>query len=328
MRDGFGRRIDYLRVSITDRCNLRCRYCMPTDLPHVPHEQILRYEEILRVCGIAGELGVHRFRVTGGEPLTRKGATDFVAALRTLPGVEAVGMTTNGSLLLQHLPGLVNAGLSALNISLDTLRPDRYQSLTGRDELFRVLEGVQRALDAGLRVKINCVVLEGVNDDEVPDLAALAEKWPVDVRFIEVMPLGAARAFRPVPGDELLLRLQKIYPDLAPETPFAGERLAHQAGGPARHYQSKALKGRLGLIDPISRHFCGGCNRVRLSSQGFLRLCLYHETGLDVRALLRGGATDGEIKAAMEAAILGKPEGHRFGGGEYARLNGLSTIGG
>ncbi len=321
MRDGLGRGIDYLRVSLTDRCNLRCRYCMPEDLPSVPHERILRYEEILRLCGIATELGITRFRVTGGEPLVRRGAAEFLAVLRQVPGVQTLAMTTNGVLLAERMAALADARLDAVNISLDTLRPERYRAMTGLDGLAAVRAGIDAALTAGLRVKLNCVLIRGVNEDELLPLAALAEEQPMDVRFIELMPMGAAAGLRGVPGGEALAALRGAYPDLAPALE-AGE------GGPARYWRSTRLRGRIGFIDAISGHFCGGCNRVRLSSEGFLKLCLYHDKGADLRALLRGGADDAEIRAAMALAILNKPAGHRFGSEADANLGGLSGIGG
>ncbi len=321
MRDGFGREIDYLRVSITDRCNLRCQYCMPQELESVPHESILRFEEVLRLCEIAVRLGIRRFRVTGGEPLVRKGAADFLKELRQVPGVEFLAITTNGTLLKAYREQLAQARLDSVNISLDTLSKERYRRLTGFDGLADVLDGMDAALEAGIHVKLNCVLMRGVNQEDILPLAALAEAKPVDVRFIELMPLGAGRGFEGVRGAEALAVLRQKYPDLEPAPSGGG-------GGPARYFGSKGLLGRIGFISPISDHFCGGCNRVRLSSEGFLKLCLYHGEGTDLRALLRGGAGDGEIRAAMERAILAKPEGHRFGSGGDEQLSGLSRIGG
>lgn len=320
MIDAWGREINYMRVSITDRCNLRCRYCMPEDLPGIPHESILRYEEILRVCRIAGMLGIHRFRVTGGEPLARRGAARFLTSMRELEGVEFLGMTTNGALLMKELPELQAARLDSVNISLDTLSPGLYRELTGTDALFQVLGAICAALDMGIRVKLNCVLMRGINDGEVLALAKLAEERPVDVRFIELMPLGAGRGFSPVPGGEVLSELLSVYKDLAP--------VSSQGCGPARNYSSADLMGQIGFIDALSGHFCNQCNRVRLSSEGFLKLCLYHDHGVDLRALLRGGASDVEIQSVIEQAITQKPDGHHFGSTGDAELKGLSTIGG
>lgn len=320
MLDALGRDIHYLRISITDRCNLRCRYCMPVAIPSVPHEEILRYEEILRLCRIAVSLGITRFRVTGGEPLARKGAAEFLGALREVPGVETLGLTTNGVLLAETLERLRPAKLDWVNISLDTLSPQRYRELTGTDGLERVLAGLRGALAEGLAVKLNAVLMRGFNEDEILPLADMARKLPVDVRFIELMPLDAAKDMERIPGAEVLEALRKAYPNLAPS--------AAQGNGPARYWQSPSLLGRIGFINPLGEHFCGGCNRVRLSSQGFLRLCLYQEDGVDLRALLRSGAGDREIAQAMERGIRAKPVGHCLESGQDGGLTGLSSIGG
>lgn len=320
MLDALGRQINYMRISITDRCNLRCRYCMPQDIPSVPHEAVLRYEEVLRLCRIAVGLGITRFRVTGGEPLARKGAPEFLAALREVPGVETLGLTTNGVLLAETLERLRPAKLDWVNISLDTLSPQRYHSLTGTDGLQSVLAGIHGALEEGLAVKLNAVLMRGVNEDEILPLADMARRLPVDVRFIELMPVGAAQGMERIPGAEALAVIKKAYGDLTPS--------ATQGNGPARYWQSASLKGRIGFINALGEHFCGGCNRVRLSSQGFLRLCLYQEDGVDLRALLRSGVGDGEIARAMEQGIRAKPLGHCLDRGQDGGLQGLSGIGG
>ena len=320
MLDALDREINYLRISITARCNLRCRYCMPGDIPSVPHEAVLRYEEILRICRIAASVGITRLRITGGEPLVRKGAPELLAALRQVPEVETIALTTNGVLLAQYLDRLRPARLDWVNISLDTLSRSRYRDLTGVDGLPQAMEGILGALAAGLAVKLNCVLMRGINEDEILPLAELVLKLPLDVRFIELMPVGAARGLTRVPGTEVLRVLKSAYPDLIPA--------AARGNGPARYYHSPAFLGRVGFIDAIGEHFCGECNRVRLSSQGFLRLCLYHGEGLDLRGLLRSGADDGELRRAMEQAIGGKPEGHCLEAGDTGGLQGLSGIGG
>ncbi len=319
MIDRCGRTIDYLRVSITDRCNLRCRYCMPSDLPKAAHASILSYEEIQRLCGIFCELGIQHIRVTGGEPLVRKGCMGLLQALRGLPGLEALNLTTNGVLLSEHIPALAALPIDSLNISLDTLRSQRYKALTGYDGSGDVLRAIRQAVEAGMRVKLNCVVMRGVNEDELPDMAKLAQELPVDVRFIELMPLGAATAFEAVPGEEVLARLRREDPALAP--------VASRGAGPARYFASPSLQGRIGFINALTDHFCEGCNRLRLSSQGFLKLCLFHNDGIDLRTLLRTGAGDRQIREAIEVAIAKKPKGHAFGQ-SASELDGLSSIGG
>lgn len=311
MRDGFGRNIDYLRVSITDRCNLRCRYCMPEDLPSIPHPDILRYEELEQVCAIAAGLGVRTVRVTGGEPLVRRGCVDFLARLKAIPGIDHVTLTTNGVLLARWADRLAALGLDGVNVSLDTLEPERYRHMTGRDDFAQAWAGLEAVLAAGLPVKINCVPLRGHNEEELEAIAGLAERLPVDVRFIETMPMGA-EIFDPIPGGEILARLRAVYPDLR-------ENGASRGFGPARYYTSKALRGSVGFIDAVSHRFCESCNRVRLTSEGFLKLCLYHGHGVDLRALLRGGADDDAIAAAMTTAILVKPSEHHFFAADPAR---------
>ncbi len=305
MNDSLGRKIDYLRVSITDRCNLRCRYCMPGDLPFIPHVDILRYEEILRLCALAAKTGIQNVKVTGGEPLARKGCVDFVRALKAVRGIEHVTLTTNGVLLEPVIEELAGIGLDGVNISLDSLDRETYRQLTGRDALDGVWRSVQKAVEAGLRVKINCVAIRRLNDGEIPAIARLAEVRPLDVRFIELMPTGSGERLSGCSGAEILERLRSAYPDLAPDPTRHGF-------GPARYFRSARLQGAIGLIGAVSDHFCAACNRVRLTSEGFLKPCLCHHDGLDLRGLLRGGADDAEIEAAMERVIYTKPERHRF----------------
>ncbi len=322
MQDSLSRTIDYMRVSITDRCNLRCQYCMPNDLPWVEHSAILRYEEFLEICGATADLGIRTIKVTGGEPLARKGSVDFLARLKELPGIERVTLTTNGLLLEPHVAALAGMGLDGVNISLDTLRREVYQRLTGSDGLAKVLATLEKTVASGLKVKINCVPILGVNDGEVADIAALAAEIPVDVRFIELMPTASSQAFTGLSGEEVLFRLLEKYPDLSPTS----ERRGY---GPARYYASEGLLGRIGLIAAVSNHFCGECNRIRLTSQGFLKLCLYHEQGVDLRRLLRQGAGREELAAAIEEAILQKPQSHHFGQeDEKHGIKNMSRIGG
>lgn len=322
MTDAQGRKIEYMRISITDRCNLRCRYCMPEDLPLVGHESILRYEELLRVAKAAVSLGITSFRVTGGEPLARLGCVDFLRELCALPGATAVSITTNGVLLEPQIEALVSMGLAGLNISLDTLDRDTYRQLTGQDALAAVLRSLEAAVAAGLRVKLNCVPLAGVNEAGLAEVAALAERMPVDVRFIELMPTAAGQPFRSVPGEAVRAQIAARYPDLRP----TGER---RGLGPARYYKSGKLLGRIGFIDALTGHFCGGCNRVRLTSEGFLKLCIYHDAGVSLREPLRAGIAESELRAVMETAIKGKPARHQFGETNAAGgIQKMSGIGG
>lgn len=321
MLDQYGRAVDYLRLSITDRCNLRCRYCMPEDVPFIPHEAVLRYEEIIRVCSLAAELGIRTLKITGGEPLVRRDCVWLMRELKALPGIKHVTLTTNGVLLEENLPALKELGVDGINVSLDTLDPEAYRRVTGCGGLDRVLSGLQAAVRAGLRVKLNCVPLAETGLDGLLSLARLAETEPVDVRFIELMPIGHGRDCAPF-GQHLLERaVLDAWPELTPAE-------ARRGFGPARYYVSPRLRGAVGFIDAVSRGFCAGCNRVRLTSEGYLKLCLCHGDGLDLRALLRGGAPDAAVKAAMEAAIFGKPARHSFGAAVPEETRIMSQIGG
>lgn len=305
MTDQYGRKIDYIRISITDRCNLRCKYCMPEDLVSAGHECILRYEEILRLCALAVKLGITKFKITGGEPLVRLGCEDFIVRLKALPGVEQVTLTTNGLLLRQKLDALRAAGLDGVNISLDTLDERLYRSICGgHGSTAEVMGAVRDCCDSGMKTKINTVLLEE-NYAQAEQLAAVSETLPVDVRFIELMPIGYGDGMRRVSPDEVLRRLKVRWPDLQPTNEVRGN-------GPAHYYKSAALKGRIGFIDAVSHKFCAGCNRVRLTSTGQLKPCLCYDMGTDLRALLRSGSSDEELLEAMRACIMRKPKAHRF----------------
>lgn len=323
MLDQYGRSIDYLRISVTDRCNLRCRYCMPEPVDAVQHADILRYEEILRICRAAIELGITKFKVTGGEPLVRAGCTEFIAELKKQPGTQQVTLTTNGLLLEKNLDALADAGLDGVNISLDTTDNTRFQRITGytgngADTLLRVLE---ECCAKGLKTKINAVLLEETEAD-APALAAIAETLPVDVRFIELMPIGFGTAMRRVSPDDILSALRERWPDLAPTDERRGN-------GPAHYYKSDLLLGRIGFIDAVSHKFCADCNRVRLTSTGQLKPCLCYADSADLRALIRGGCTDGELKEALRASVYAKPRAHCFDtGAAVTERHAMSQIGG
>ncbi|MEA4899248.1 MAG: GTP 3',8-cyclase MoaA [Christensenellaceae bacterium] len=319
MKDALGREIDYLRVSITDRCNLRCRYCQPDGVEPVGHGDILTYEEIGRLVGVFASLGVKKVRVTGGEPLARRGWFGLLERLRRVPGIERLTMTTNAVALPPWVDHLAALKLDGLNVSLDSVDRAVYARMTGRDALSEVLAALDAALDEGIPVKLNCVPVRGVNEHGLADVAALAEARPVDVRFIELMPMGAGAALTGMPGDELLKLMAARYPGLAPDP-------ARRGSGPARYYEAPGLTGRIGFIDALSHRFCADCSRVRLTSQGYLKLCLGCDDGLDLRALLRGGADDGELRAGIERAVWAKPARHAFE--RAACPEGMSRIGG
>lgn len=323
MTDRYGRVIDYLRVSVTDRCNLRCKYCMPSGVQLTRHEDVLTYEEMLRICAVAAGLGIVNFKVTGGEPLTRKGLTGFVARLKALPGVRQVTLTTNGLLLPDALDAFCAADVDGVNISLDTLREVAYRNLTGcaggtPDEVRRAITA---CVDRGLKVKINTVLLEQTFED-ITDIAALAQELPADVRFIELMPIGEGVTMKGVPMEAALLRLRERWPDLHP----VDER---RGNGPARYFASRGLLGRIGFIDAVSHQFCGDCNRLRLTSTGKLKSCLCYEEGVDLRTRLRTGADDGALREALCAAVEYKPQAHCFSQqGEITEHGSMYEIGG
>jgi cyclic pyranopterin phosphate synthase len=306
LRDSQGRRIKYLRLSITGRCNFRCVYCMP-GRARTPPEEALSFDELLRCCALAAAWGVETIKVTGGEPLVRPGAAGFIAALKTLPGIRQVTLTTNGLLLEKDLDRLAAAALDGVNISLDTLDPENFRRITGRSGLDTVLRSLSAAVDRGLRVKVNCVPLRGINDHEIPALAALARDRPVPVRFIELMPLGAAASFEPLTGAEAAAALERRYGPLSPLSP--AEKLGN---GPAVYYRLKDFAGPIGFIQPLSRCFCGNCDRLRLTSQGFLASCLAGGPALDLRSLLRSGAGGRDLIEAVGDLAARKPAGRNF----------------
>lgn len=324
--DRFGRRIDYLRVSLTDRCNLRCVYCMPaTGMHFAPREELLRDEEFVRVIRLATEIGFRKFRLTGGEPTVRPGLPALVGAIRALPGVEEVAMTTNALLLPRLAPALAAAGLDRVNISIDTLDPDRFRRITRGGDIGKVFAGIRAAEAAGLApIKLNAVVVRGFNDHEVAALAGLTREHPWQVRFIEIMPLDGvfevARE-RLVPSAESRAAIEARWGALTPE--------AHaNPADPARPYRLPGAAGTVGFISSVTENFCAGCNRMRLTAEGKLRLCLLRPDELDLRPLLRAGATDAALRAALRDGIWRKPWGHGLHDGLLPVGRGMSQIGG
>lgn len=307
MRDGFGRQIEYIRVSVTDRCNLRCIYCMPREgVPSVPHREILTFDEICRLCRAAAGLGISRVKLTGGEPLVRKGVEVLVKELKRLPGIEQVTLTTNGTLLRDQLEGLTAAGLDAVNISLDTLDRERYSQVTRGGRLEDAEAGIQAALACpGLPVKINCVPLGGGEEEDVIRLAELARTYPLDVRFIEMMPIGLGKQFTGSKGSQIKGLLESRFGQASPY----GKPLGN---GPAEYVIFPGFQGRIGFISALTHKFCRTCNRLRLTSEGILKPCLQYGNGIDVKALLRSGAPDKKIAEAVRNAILSKPACHQF----------------
>ena len=308
MKDSFDRKIDYMRISVTDRCNLRCRYCMPEGTEKVPMREILSYEEMLLAAEAAASLGISRFKVTGGEPLVRKGVTGFLADLKKVPGVSEVTLTTNGTLLMSNLSEIKAAGVSGINISLDTMKPERFKEITGTEGLRDVLDGIQAALDSNIPIKINTVLLEGVNQDEWRDIIGFAERYPVAVRFIEMMPIGYGRDFSPVKNSDILKEIEALYPGSAEDTGVRGN-------GPAVYIKPPGFLGSIGFISPVSSPFCSSCNRIRLTSMGKIKPCLCYGDTVDLKPILRekeGEERRALLREAIEKAIRLKPEAHCF----------------
>ena len=307
MKDSFGREINYMRISVTDRCNLRCRYCMPPEgIVTAERANVLSFDEILRVARAGVWLGINRLRLTGGEPLARRGLAELVRDLAAIPGVESLALTTNGVLLGDMLADLAAAGLTGVNVSIDTLDRRKFAELTGADALDAVLASLRRALAVpGLSVKVNAVMLAGFNDDEIVRLAGLAAGDDVAVRFIEMMPIGRGRDFKTVSRDEVLAELEGVYGQ-----PRA---VRGDGAGPAVYYRFPHMRGRIGFISALSHNFCDGCNKLRLTAEGLIKPCLQYESGYDLRGLLRGGAGEREIAGAIAEAIRNKPRSHRFG---------------
>ena len=325
MFDRYQREIHYLRLSVTDLCNLRCRYCMPDGVEKLEREAVLTYEEFLRLAALFARCGIDTVRVTGGEPLVRKNVAQLVAGLKATPGIRRVTLTTNAVLLAEQLPALLDAGLDSVNISLDTLRPEVFRQITARDDFAAVQAGLQAALQSGLPVKLNCVPQAGVNEGELEQLAALAKDNAMQVRFIEMMPIGYGAAMPCISGPELRVRFARRWPELAPLSPAQEHALGD---GPAVYYTVPGWQGSIGFIAAVHGKFCASCNRVRLTSQGFLRPCLASETGCDLRALLRSGADDAQLLTAIRETIWAKPREHHFNDSSMPATRGMYRIGG
>ena len=301
--DSFGRRVRYLRLSVTDRCNFRCRYCMPAaGVPKLTHNDILRFEDLYRIAREAVSLGIEKVRVTGGEPLVRKGTIEFLARLSQVEGLSELTLTTNGSLLSTMATRLRCAGVTRVNVSLDSLRTETFEVITRGGELSTVLEGIRAAEDAGLTpIKINMVVMRGVNDDEVLDFAELTFRKPYSIRFIEFMPTGPQTDWRErfVSGQEILEVLAKRYT----MTP-----LPSAAAAAAQTYRLKGALGTVGVITPVSHHFCDGCNRIRVTATGIAKSCLFAAGGMDLKPYMLAG--DAQLRSALQALVWKKPLQH------------------
>lgn len=322
--DAYGRRINYLRLSVTDRCNLRCCYCMPAEgVAKLAHRELLSYEELFRVSKACVAEGIEKIRVTGGEPLVRKGVVSFLEELSRLPGLKELVLTTNGMQLAELAASLRKAGVARLNISLDSLKAETFARITRGGEVARVLAGIAAAEKAGFPpVKINMVVMRGINDQEILDFAALTIDKPYTVRFIEYMPTLRDQQWeaQSMSGSDILKRIAERYPLL----PLVGAEMA----GPARNFKIEGAAGAVGIITPISGHFCESCNRIRITAAGQVRNCLFSEQGIDLKPIL-AESDDEALRRTVRRIVTGKPGRHHLNDGEdeKQRVN-MSRIGG
>ena len=316
--DNFGRKISYLRVSITDRCNYRCIYCQPEkQFEFIPHQEILRFEEIVEIVQEAVNLGITKVRVTGGEPLVREGIVDFIRQLRKINKLEDISLTTNGFFLPEYAEKLKDAGLNRVNISLDSLQEEKYKKITRGGSLEKALKGIDSALKAGLLpIKINTVLIRGINDDEVEDFVRLTLERPLNIRFIELMPSGGEliNVFK-----NKFISVQEIKEKLIKKYLLNPVKIS-TANGPAKYYQIKGGQGTIGFITALSQHFCKTCNRIRLTSEGKLRPCLFSNKEIDIKRAIRKLARDKNegflrkkiIRDKLKEAVKLKPEGHKL----------------
>lgn len=323
--DRSNRHLNYLRVSITDRCNLNCKYCLPFSCQSKQsHHDILRYEELLHLIRIFRDLGISKIRITGGEPLVRKDIIPFLSQLHEISGIDDLAMTTNGLLLQDHLVKIKSAGIRRLNISLDSLNPENYHRITGHDVFQKVWEGILAAEKMGFHpIKINVVALQGINDHELTDMARLSFSHPFHIRFIEYMPIGdsALQLEQPLFTPEIQERIAS----LGELYPIQREKM----DGPARRFRFKNAKGEIGFISPISHHFCQTCNRLRLTAGGFLRTCLLSDHQTDLKTPLRSGFSDQQIAQVILDAIRRKPTSHDLNSKQTAQVaSSMSAIGG
>lgn len=324
LRDGHGRQINYLRLSVTDRCNLRCRYCMPAEgVADAGHQSILTYEELLLIAECAVELGIEKIRITGGEPTVRAGIVDFVSRLAEIPGLRHLALTTNGLLLERMAADLYRAGVQRLNVSLDSLDPATFRTITGGGEVTQVLAGLDAAVAAGFPPpKINMVLMQGVNDQEVFAFAELTRSRGCSVRFIEYMPVVKDEGWQRycLAGSEVLERIRERYPlEVVDKGPFAG---------PSQDFRIPGAQGTIGIITAVSGHFCSDCNRIRVTAQGRAKGCLFSDERVDLMPVLRPPDRDG-LHTLLRRIVATKPQGHDIRCGEYAHTNfSMAQVGG
>lgn len=327
MRDIYKRKIDYIRISITDRCNLRCVYCMPeSGIKLIKHDDILSYEEIIRLCRLFSNIGISKVKITGGEPLVRKDVHKLIKNIKEIQGIDNVTLTTNGILLEEQIDDLVKAGLDAVNVSIDTLKEDTYRELTRIGDVNKVINSIRKCLEYdNLKVKINCVPIKGRNEDEIIDLIKLCKDEDLSIRFIEMMPIGLGKNMQGLNDEEAISLIEE---NIGKLTPYTGKL----GNGPSNYYSLEGYKGKIGFISAVNHKFCETCNRVRLTCEGFLKACLQYDIGTDLKKMIRNGSSDDEILEAIKSTIYNKPESHNFkiikNEEEKVEQRGMSQIGG
>lgn len=323
MKDKFGREIDYLRVSVTDNCNLRCIYCMDEKgNKFLNKDEKLTDDEIYKVVKESAKLGIKKVRITGGEPLVRPGVVSLISKINNIEGIEEIYLTTNGILLADMIDELSKNGLKGVNISLDSLKEDRFNKLTRVGNLHKVLEAIDKAIALGIKVKLNTVIVNDINKDEIIDFVNLTKEKPIDVRFIELMPIGIAVNYKGATNEEVLKFITERYPNYE-------EVFRSKSGGPASYIKVNGAKGKIGFISAMSNCFCEECNRIRLTPEGFLKQCLHFDYGVDLKSMLRSGIKDDDLKKVIYENIYDKPEKHLFlEKSEHKELKFMNQIGG
>ena len=323
MKDKFGREIDYLRVSVTDNCNLRCIYCMDEKgNKFLNKDEKLTDDEIYKVVKESAKLGIKKVRITGGEPLVRPGVVSLISKINNIEGIEQIYLTTNGILLADMIDELSKNGLKGVNISLDSLKEDRFNKLTRVGNLHKVLEAIDKAIALGIKVKLNTVIVNDINKDEIIDFVNLTKEKPIDVRFIELMPIGIAVNYKGATNEEVLKFITERYPNYE-------EVVRSKSGGPASYIKVNGAKGKIGFISAMSNCFCEECNRIRLTPEGFLKQCLHFDYGVDLKSMLRSGIKDDDLKKVIYENIYDKPEKHLFlEKSEHKELKFMNQIGG
>lgn len=320
MKDKYGREIDYMRISITEKCNYRCFYCMPQEgVEESKEEKLLTKEEIINIVTTGAELGIKKVRLTGGEPLVRKDIEDILKGIAHIEGIEELCLTTNGSYLEDKVEVLKKAGVTRVNVSLDTLDSDKFKKITKTGNFEKVWQGIIKTIEAGIQVRINSVIVEEVNDDEILDLVNLTEKYPIDLRFIELMPIGEGKKYKGLSGDKIR---EKIRPEKNIQS-------LEKREGASEYYKIDKAKGRIGFINPLSNCFCQECNRIRVTSEGEVKQCLNKEAMLNIKDLIGEKPEKESIKKAISEEIYNKPEKHLFNfSNEFEEKNNMNRIGG